>query len=115
MTTSTDTPTDDPAEAAAERVFGAILGAVDLLSMYLGDRLGYYRSLADEGPATATELAGRTGTDPRYTREWLEQQAVTSLLTVEQSRRSRLRAAGRDARGAHRRRPASTTWPRSRA
>lgn len=89
MTTSTDTPAESPAdasaEAAAERVFGAILGAVDLLSMYLGDRLGYYRSLADEGPATATELAGRTGTDPRYTREWLEQQAVTSLLTVDQS------------------------------
>jgi SAM-dependent methyltransferase len=95
MTTPTGTPSDGssggPAdrpggpstEAAAERVFGAILGAVDLLSMYLGDRLGYYRSLAEEGPASAAELAARTGTDPRYTREWLEQQAVTSLLTVD--------------------------------
>ncbi|WP_457207528.1 class I SAM-dependent methyltransferase [Nocardioides sp. P5_C9_2] len=103
MTTSTDDPTDDPTDdstddptgvppsastssptgAAAERVLGAVLGAVDLLSIYLGDRLGYYRSLADEGPATATELASRTATDPRYTREWLEQQAVTSLLATD--------------------------------
>lgn len=83
--TSTDTPTDTPTETAAERVLGAILGAVDLLSIYLGDRLGYYRSLAEEGPATAATLADRTGTDPRYTREWLEQQAVTSLLTVDPS------------------------------
>lgn len=93
MTIPTDTPTDTPTdgsrddarEVAAERVLGAILGAVDLLSIHLGDRLGYYRSLADEGPATAAQLATRAGTDPRYTREWLEQQAVTSLLTVDPS------------------------------
>ncbi|KRF36806.1 class I SAM-dependent methyltransferase [Nocardioides sp. Soil805] len=85
MSTSTDTPDEISTDAAAERVFGAVLGAVDLLSIYLGDRLGYYRSLADEGPATAVDLAARTGTDPRYTREWLEQQAVTSLLAVDQA------------------------------
>jgi 2-polyprenyl-3-methyl-5-hydroxy-6-metoxy-1,4-benzoquinol methylase len=55
---------------------------VDTLAVYLGDRLGWYRSLAAEGPATPPELAGRTGTNPRYTREWLEQQAVTGLLSV---------------------------------
>ena len=85
MTSSTPSPTSSPTESAAERVLGAVLGAVDLLSIYLGDRLGYYRSLADEGPATAARLAARTGTDPRYAREWLEQQAVTSLLVVDPS------------------------------
>lgn len=69
----------------ADRVLGAILGGMDLLAIYLGDRLGYYRSLAEHGPATASQLAERTGTDPRYTREWLEQQAVTSLLTLAPS------------------------------
>ncbi|WP_280396506.1 class I SAM-dependent methyltransferase [Nocardia carnea] len=68
--------------AVADRVFQAALGAVDMLAIYLGDRLGWYRSLAEEGPANAAELAARTETHPRYAREWLEQQAVTGLLTV---------------------------------
>ena len=75
-----DTTTPD---ALAERLFGALLGTVDILSIFLGDRLGWYRSLADDGPATASELATRTGTHPRYAREWLEQQAVTGLLAVD--------------------------------
>jgi SAM-dependent methyltransferase len=71
------------AEDVAERVFGSLLGMVDAMSVCIGDRLGWYRSLDQEGPATAAELAGRTGTHPRYAREWLEQQAVTSLLRVD--------------------------------
>lgn len=70
-------------DALAERLFGALLGALDLFAVYLGDRLGYYRALAEGGPATSTELAGRTGTAERYAREWLEQQAVSGLLAVE--------------------------------
>ncbi|WAC65795.1 class I SAM-dependent methyltransferase [Agrococcus sp. SL85] len=54
-----------------------------MLAIHLGDRLGWYRSLADDGPATAPELAARTDTDARYAREWLEQQAVTGLLALE--------------------------------
>jgi len=53
------------------------------MSVHLGDRLGWYRSLAADGPATPDELAEHTGTHPRYAREWLEQQAVTGLLTVD--------------------------------
>ena len=34
------------------------------------------------GPQTAAELAAATGTNERYTREWLEQQAVTGILDV---------------------------------
>lgn len=71
------------ADALAERFFGSSLGAVDLMSVYLGDRLGWYRNLADDGPATPPRLAERTGTHPRYTREWLEQQAVAGFLAVE--------------------------------
>lgn len=74
---------DTTSDALAERLFGALLGTVDMLSIFLGDRLGWYRSLVDDGPATASELAARTGTHARYAREWLEQQAVTGLLTVE--------------------------------
>jgi 2-polyprenyl-3-methyl-5-hydroxy-6-metoxy-1,4-benzoquinol methylase len=73
----------DEVEALGGRIFEAALGAADILSIYLGDRLGWYRSLAADGPCTAAELAGRTGTHERYAREWLEQQAVTGLLSVE--------------------------------
>ena len=70
------------ADALAERFFGSALGAVELMSVYVGDRLGWYRALVDDGPATAPRLAERTSTHPRYAREWLEQQAVSGLLTV---------------------------------
>lgn len=75
-----------PATALSERLFAAALGSFDLAGVYLGDRLGYYRSLAADGPATAGELATRTGTDERYTREWLEQQAVSGILALEDGR-----------------------------
>ena len=71
------------AEALADRIFESTLAAMDLFAVYLGDRLGYYRALATGGPATSAVLADRTGTNERYTREWLEQQAVTGILTVE--------------------------------
>jgi SAM-dependent methyltransferase len=66
-------------DALAERLFGAMLGAMDLFAIYLGDRLGYYRALG-EGSMTSRELAERTATSERYAREWLEQQAVTDIL-----------------------------------
>ncbi len=70
-------------DALAERLFGATIAAMDLFAVYLGDRLGYYRALAEGGPATSDALAQRTGTAERYAREWLEQQAVTGVLAVE--------------------------------
>lgn len=70
------------AEAVAERVFNAALGTMDVLAIHLGDRLGWYNALASDGPASSTELAERTGTSERYAREWLEQQAITGLLTA---------------------------------
>lgn len=66
-----------------ERFFGSMLGMLEVMSAYLGDRLGWYRSLTDDGPATARQLADRTSTQERYAREWLEQQAVIGFLTVE--------------------------------
>jgi SAM-dependent methyltransferase len=69
--------------AAAERVMQAAAGAFDLFAIYLGDRLGLYEVLASDGPLASAELAARTGTDARYIREWLEQQAVAGILGVE--------------------------------
>jgi 2-polyprenyl-3-methyl-5-hydroxy-6-metoxy-1,4-benzoquinol methylase len=76
-------PSDTAATGAfVERLFGSVLATMDLHAVYLGDRLGYYRALAD-GPLTSSELAARTGTAERYAREWLEQQAVTGILVTD--------------------------------
>ncbi|CCF84390.1 class I SAM-dependent methyltransferase [Nitrolancea hollandica] len=74
-------------DALVGRLFEAMLGTQDLLTIYLGDRLGLYRALEEQGPATSGELAARTGTHERYMREWLEQQAVTGILTVDDAGR----------------------------
>ena len=73
----------DTTTAFAERVFADALGAFELLSIYLGDRLGWYRALAEAGSLDAPALAERTATHERYAREWLEQQAVYGILTVD--------------------------------
>jgi 2-polyprenyl-3-methyl-5-hydroxy-6-metoxy-1,4-benzoquinol methylase len=65
------------------RLFEAGLGALDLFTVYIGDRLGLYRALQEGGPATPADLATRAGIIERYAREWLEQQAVTGFLEVD--------------------------------
>lgn len=70
-------------ETLVERLFGAAIDTLELASVHIGGRLGFYRALADGGDATPSELAARTGTAERYVREWLEQQAVAGFLTTE--------------------------------
>jgi 2-polyprenyl-3-methyl-5-hydroxy-6-metoxy-1,4-benzoquinol methylase len=70
-------------DAFAGRLFGSAIGAMDLFTVYLGDQLGLYRALVELEGATPAELAMRTGTHARYVREWLEQQAATGILTVD--------------------------------
>lgn len=73
------------ADELAGRLYESMLGGFDLFAIYIGDQLGFYRSLASDGPATSAQLAERSGTNERYTREWLEQQAVTGFLVVDDS------------------------------
>jgi 2-polyprenyl-3-methyl-5-hydroxy-6-metoxy-1,4-benzoquinol methylase len=70
------------APAFADQMFASTLGYFDILSMYLGLRLGLYGELA-RGPATPVELAERAGVAERYAREWLEQQASRGILHAE--------------------------------
>ena len=69
----------------AKRLFESSLATYDLAAIYLGDRLGLYTALADHGSSTAAQLAARSGTQERYVREWLEQQAVNRILEGEES------------------------------
>jgi SAM-dependent methyltransferase len=64
----------------AKRVFGTLGGATTAAMIYLGDRLGLYRALADAGEASSAELAQRTGLSERWLREWLRQQGAAGLL-----------------------------------
>jgi len=68
----------DPAGLAG-RLFRDMTGALELLTVYLGERLGLYQALYAGGPATSAELAARTGTVERYVREWLEHHAASGL------------------------------------
>ena len=70
-------------DALAARLFQATIASFDLLIIHLGLDLGLYEALRRDGPATPVELASRAGIDERYAREWLEQQAVTGILDVD--------------------------------
>ena len=59
---------------------GATLNAALVV---MGDRLGWYRAMADSRPVTPAELAERTSTDEHYTREWLNAQAAGSFVTYD--------------------------------
>ena len=83
MATEQSTVDRTAVENVQERIFEAALGAFRTYAIYLGSQLGYYDALAAEGPSTSVELAAATGTNERYTREWLEQGAVSGVLTCE--------------------------------
>ena len=69
----------------AMRMWKSLLATQELLSIYLGVKLGLYDVLAAAGePMTAAGLARAAGVDQRYAREWLEQQAVTAVLEVSE-------------------------------
>jgi 2-polyprenyl-3-methyl-5-hydroxy-6-metoxy-1,4-benzoquinol methylase len=71
-------------DALVQRLFANAIGAFDLFSVYLGERLGLYRALCERGALSSSELAAAAGIHERYAREWLEQQAASELLDVEE-------------------------------
>lgn len=74
-------------DAFVERFLQFASGTFNIFTIYIGDRLGLYRALAQGGPSTAAELATRTSTQERYMREWLEQQTVAGILEIEDENR----------------------------
>ena len=72
-------------EAKLEEFVGQAVGdmaaAISGLLLHVGDRLGLYRAMAGAGPVTPEVLAERTGTTPRYVREWLSNQAAGGYVS----------------------------------
>jgi len=56
--------------------------AMSATLMLVGDRLGFYKTLAN-GPLKPAELATRTGTHERYVREWLNNQAAGGYVQYD--------------------------------
>lgn len=67
--------------AFAQRVLADGTASITIMMAALGDRLGLFRSLAADGPATPAQLAARAGIVERYAREWLAALAAAGYLT----------------------------------
>ena len=84
--TTTESSTEVDPDKLMQFVFGAVgeVGAtLNTALVVMGDKLGYYRDLASNGPSTPAQLAERTGTAEPYAREWLNAQAAGSYVAYD--------------------------------
>jgi 2-polyprenyl-3-methyl-5-hydroxy-6-metoxy-1,4-benzoquinol methylase len=65
------------------RMVGHMTGATTCYAIWLGDELGLYRALAQDGPRSAEEVASEAGCNPRLVREWLDGQAAAGLVQYD--------------------------------
>ncbi|MFZ0134484.1 MAG: SAM-dependent methyltransferase, partial [Desulfobacterales bacterium] len=80
---------DHQRDAFMGQVLDSVNGFFTVYTIYLGIRMGLYRSLSGRQQAlTSRELAARTDTSERYVREWLEEQAVAGILDVDDEKAS---------------------------
>jgi SAM-dependent methyltransferase len=77
----------DVSEAKLNDLVGKMLndlgGAMSVALVRMGVSLDLYRSLNEDGPATSSELATRTGCAERYLREWLSYHAASGYLDYD--------------------------------
>jgi SAM-dependent methyltransferase len=57
--------------------------ALNCALVVMGDRLGYYETMAEHGPITASDLARLSGTGEKYATEWLNSQAAGNIVTYD--------------------------------
>jgi trans-aconitate methyltransferase len=75
-------PDMDQLHTLVGRMLGDLGGAFAVSTTRIGFRTGLYAALRAQGPATAEELAGRTGlTGVRLVREWALAQAANGYVT----------------------------------
>ncbi len=74
-------PDPDRLNALLGRMLGDLGGAFDAPLVRLGDSLGFWRELHENGPLSAEGLADASGCDHRYVREWLCAQAASGYVT----------------------------------
>ena len=62
------------------KILGDLGGAFSVPMVRMGDKLGLYKALKEQGPMTPAELAAKTNVAERYAREWLSHQAASGSL-----------------------------------
>jgi SAM-dependent methyltransferase len=65
------------------KILGDLGGALSVPLVRMGDKLGLYKALNEQGPMTSGELAAKTNVAERYAREWLSHQAASGYLEYE--------------------------------
>jgi 2-polyprenyl-3-methyl-5-hydroxy-6-metoxy-1,4-benzoquinol methylase len=83
VTNLADTGPEYSSDALAGRLFEGAIQAMELITVFMGDRLGLYKALDAAEAMTPMQLATQAGVDRRYAREWMEQQAVAGLISVD--------------------------------
>jgi hypothetical protein len=73
---------EDKLNAFVGKAVGDLGAAMSAVLVLIGDELGLYSALA-EGRLSAEELAKRTGTNERYVREWLANQAAGGYIEYD--------------------------------
>jgi SAM-dependent methyltransferase len=67
---------EDKMQAFLGKVVGDFGASLSSALVYIGQKLGLYKAMAQGEPLTPAELAQRTNTNERYVREWLINQAA---------------------------------------
>lgn len=65
------------------KVVGDLAAAISGPLLYLGDREGLFRVIAEHGPMTVAALADRTGLQQRYLREWSSAMVAAEYLAYD--------------------------------
>lgn len=74
---------EEKLHAFVGKVLDDLGGAGSIPLVRIGDALGLYKNLHNDGPATSDEFAARTGFAERYLREWLLAQAASEYLAYD--------------------------------
>jgi SAM-dependent methyltransferase len=86
-------PDPDKLKQYAFQLFSKLEGAVTAGMVHLGDQLGLYVAMKRAGsPLTTAELAGQTGLNERWVREWAYNQAAAKMIDVDEQQRFSLSA-----------------------
>jgi SAM-dependent methyltransferase len=90
MTTDTSPATSTPAPVDPDALMGFVFRSVEEVGaalncalVVMGDRLGYYTTMAEHGPITAPDLARLSGTGEKYATEWLNAQAAGGIVSYD--------------------------------
>ncbi|MGH7868825.1 MAG: class I SAM-dependent methyltransferase, partial [Candidatus Dormibacteraceae bacterium] len=90
MVTSTAQPEINSEEMMnfAHKVVGDLAAAMSGPLLYIGDRLGLFKALAQAGPVTVEKFAADGGFNERYVREWAAAMVAAEYLKYDPQTRA---------------------------